>query len=338
MRRHRILFGFLTERHFKTIFFTIMMSLETLLGANPSFHTWGIDQQLTYIESVIKGEVPKYSMGGVIVNEWNLESRYKNLEYYTSHLEVPTCHHHRERIEHCRELIKKQLNGYLGGVVRRSDRALSIADVDAVLLHLGSALTKKDTEIRKPSFMQRVVKHAAHYLAAITIGTTLLTGTFTAAYDATVVEEITFPYLPTMNTEEVVFDINISKHELRVLQYDNNHWFEKESFSVAVPENILPKIEVGDGGTAYGMYRITSVEDSSHWFFEGRPGAYGDSFLRLNVGATIDNPRGAGIGIHGTDQPDTVGTPASQGCFRMHNDELKKLLPYADAGMYVRIY
>ncbi|MCM8529086.1 MAG: L,D-transpeptidase family protein [Lentisphaeraceae bacterium] len=34
---------------------------------------------------------------------------------------------------------------------------------------------------------------------------------------------------------------------------------------------------------------------------------------------------GSGYGIHGTTQPDSVGTPASQGCIRMRNDQVEEL-------------
>ena len=34
---------------------------------------------------------------------------------------------------------------------------------------------------------------------------------------------------------------------------------------------------------------------------------------------------GSGYGIHGTTQPDSVGTPASQGCIRMINDQIEEL-------------
>lgn len=34
---------------------------------------------------------------------------------------------------------------------------------------------------------------------------------------------------------------------------------------------------------------------------------------------------GSGYGIHGTTQPDSVGTPASQGCIRMKNNQVEEL-------------
>jgi lipoprotein-anchoring transpeptidase ErfK/SrfK len=34
---------------------------------------------------------------------------------------------------------------------------------------------------------------------------------------------------------------------------------------------------------------------------------------------------GSGYGIHGTTQPNSVGTPASQGCIRMRNEDVEEL-------------
>ncbi len=46
---------------------------------------------------------------------------------------------------------------------------------------------------------------------------------------------------------------------------------------------------------------------------------------------------GAGIGIHGTNDPDSMGHPMTTGCIRLRNEELKALAEYLDLGQRVYI-
>ncbi len=90
------------------------------------------------------------------------------------------------------------------------------------------------------------------------------------------------------------------------------------------------KLVVGDCRTPEGTFRIVSIEDSGDWEHEGRL-SYGPLFLRL------DCPPWEGIGIHGTDEPDSVGTKSSRGCIRMRNDELRRLAAAVEVGTEVSI-
>lgn len=61
--------------------------------------------------------------------------------------------------------------------------------------------------------------------------------------------------------------------------------------------------------------------DWSHDFGDGKgeiPGAYGPWFISLNTGWN-------GIGIHGTHDPDSIGHNVSEGCIRLHNQDIKEL-------------
>jgi hypothetical protein len=49
----------------------------------------------------------------------------------------------------------------------------------------------------------------------------------------------------------------------------------------------------------------------------------------------IDNPSFSGFGIHGTNQPETIGTKASMGCVRMLNADVVELARIAHKGMEV---
>lgn len=97
------------------------------------------------------------------------------------------------------------------------------------------------------------------------------------------------------------------------------------TFNVSIGSNpdLGDKLGPGDRRTPEGKFRIVSKEDSSHWEKEGRL-SYGPWFLRLDTG------RWRGIGIHGTDEPENLGKPSSEGCIRVENrivSELRDLLP-----------
>ncbi len=77
----------------------------------------------------------------------------------------------------------------------------------------------------------------------------------------------------------------------------------------------------GDLRTPEGNFYIESIHKSDKWLHEGKY-AYGPWFLRLKT-------PWQGIGIHGTDEPESLGSKASEGCIRMHSQhiaELKKLV------------
>ncbi|OPZ81668.1 MAG: L,D-transpeptidase catalytic domain [bacterium ADurb.Bin429] len=83
------------------------------------------------------------------------------------------------------------------------------------------------------------------------------------------------------------------------------------------------KQQVGDCRTPEGRHLLVSVEDSRTWRHEGEF-AYGPWFLRLR-GLEPHNADWTGIAIHGTHQPDSLGTKASHGCVRLHNDAIDAL-------------
>lgn len=105
-----------------------------------------------------------------------------------------------------------------------------------------------------------------------------------------------------------------------------------ESYPVAIGSNPdgADKLAEGDCRTPEGTFAIVSIEDSSTWMRDGKF-AYGPHFLRLHC------PPWRGIGIHGTDEPDSVGSKASLGCIRMRNDDLLKLVKRVTVGTPVEI-
>ena len=59
-------------------------------------------------------------------------------------------------------------------------------------------------------------------------------------------------------------------------------------------------------------------------------GAYSPWFIRLDTGWK-------GIGIHGTHDPDSRGSMATEGCIRMSNEKIQELRRYAYRNMRVII-
>jgi len=96
---------------------------------------------------------------------------------------------------------------------------------------------------------------------------------------------------------------------------------------IALGKNPGNKVKIGDLKTPEGIFRIAGFEDASTWShdFKGDSlgeieGAYGPYFIRLDV------PRQKGIGIHGTHNNNSIGTRASEGCIRMHNEDVSALV------------
>ncbi len=86
------------------------------------------------------------------------------------------------------------------------------------------------------------------------------------------------------------------------------------------------KQKQGDMRTPEGVFRVVDIQNSSKWthdFHDGKgeiEGAYGKYFIRLNV------PGHKGIGIHGTHVPESIGSRATEGCIRLNNDDLERLV------------
>lgn len=105
------------------------------------------------------------------------------------------------------------------------------------------------------------------------------------------------------------------------------------STDVCLGMNRGNKLRRGDHKTPEGHFSICSIEDSSDWpdFDKVFRASYGPWFMRLKV------PGFKSIGIHGTNEPESIGTRASMGCVRLHNDEVLKLKELVHVGTPVEI-
>jgi lipoprotein-anchoring transpeptidase ErfK/SrfK len=130
--------------------------------------------------------------------------------------------------------------------------------------------------------------------------------------------------------------IVISKQEMRLSVYDYKGK-ELYKFPVACGLNYGDKTAKGDMKTPEGIFRVSEIQKSDHWnhdFDDGNgeiKGAYGPFFIRLTV------PGHSGIGIHGTHDPDSMEKRITEGCIRLTNENLLKLVPMVHSGTVVII-
>ena len=134
--------------------------------------------------------------------------------------------------------------------------------------------------------------------------------------------------------------ILIKKSEFRLYLFEDGNVIR--SFPVALGKNAGQKRVSGDMKTPDGSFPIDEVIDSSDWthdFGDGKgeiEGAYGPYFISLDT-SELSGGAWDGIGIHGTHDPASIGTRASEGCIRMHNGDLLALKKHITVGTEVTI-
>lgn len=130
--------------------------------------------------------------------------------------------------------------------------------------------------------------------------------------------------------------ILISKEEmtLSIYSYKGN---PVAQYPVACGKNRGDKTKTGDMKTPEGVFRVSDIQNAADWshdFGDGKgkiAGAYGPYFIRLLT------PGHSGIGIHGTHDNASIGTRDTEGCIRLNNEDLKKLVKQVRIGDVVVI-
>ena len=131
------------------------------------------------------------------------------------------------------------------------------------------------------------------------------------------------------------YNIRISKSAYTLTLYKGTE--PVKIYPIAVGKNPGDKQRTGDNRTPVGNFKIVSIENASKWthdFHDGKGkirGAYGPWFLRLEAKGW------KGIGIHGTHDPNSIGTMATEGCIRLNNEDIAELKQYAYRNMPVVI-
>lgn len=139
--------------------------------------------------------------------------------------------------------------------------------------------------------------------------------------------------LEKIKTARVII-ISKEKMILTAYDYEGTKCFEA---SIACGIGYGNKTKRGDMKTPEGIFHVVDVEDASTWehdFGDGNgkiKGAYGPNFIRLDI------PGQKGIGIHGTHDPNSIGTRASEGCIRLNNDKIAELSQMVGEGTVVII-
>lgn len=139
------------------------------------------------------------------------------------------------------------------------------------------------------------------------------------------------------------YSIVIVKNEFSLNLYRGTNLVK--TFPVAIGKNPGDKIKFGDYRTPEGDFYIVNIEKSANWEHDSGDGkgpikgAYGPWFLRLYTGKdrTKSGKTWKGIGIHGTHDPASIGTLASEGCIRMHNEDIAELKSLVKIGTPVKI-
>ena len=134
--------------------------------------------------------------------------------------------------------------------------------------------------------------------------------------------------------------ILIRKSEFRLYLLEDGNVVN--SWPVALGKNAGQKRMSGDMKTPDGTFPIDEMLDASYWthdFGDGKgeiEGAYGPYFISLDT-SNLSGGAWDGIGIHGTHDPASIGTRASEGCIRMHNSDLLALKKQISVGTQVTI-
>jgi len=145
------------------------------------------------------------------------------------------------------------------------------------------------------------------------------------------------PHLPPQDPNPA-YHIVIHKREFSLVLFRGNEAVKR--YVVCVGKNSGNKARRGDMRTPEGEFVISQIQNSSYWvhdFKDGKgsiAGAYGPWFLRLKA---VSGTNWKGIGIHGTHDPASIGTQASEGCVRMKNEDLNELKRSVRIGLPVTI-
>ncbi len=129
--------------------------------------------------------------------------------------------------------------------------------------------------------------------------------------------------------------IYISKVDMTLTLLDANGQVVV-SYPMACGRNKGHKQRKGDMRTPEGKFSLQQIQDAHTWthdFGDGKgviKGAYGPCFMRLRTGFN-------GIGIHGTHDPKSIGTRATEGCIRLENKNVEALSKKVTLGMTVII-
>lgn len=134
--------------------------------------------------------------------------------------------------------------------------------------------------------------------------------------------------------------------ELRIPKQPVELWVSKELFLLRVTMDgaVIKEYPVGlgmeDKTPAESFVLITPMEKAP-WRnpLTGKMILYGEPGYKIGTRWIGFQPKGphAGLGIHGTDEPESIGKAESLGCIRMRNADVEELAELVSAGNTVKI-
>jgi lipoprotein-anchoring transpeptidase ErfK/SrfK len=132
--------------------------------------------------------------------------------------------------------------------------------------------------------------------------------------------------------------ISVPEEPVRILVRKSTH--ELWLLLGEVPVRTWP-VGLGLGGrTPEGEFEIGTLQPRpDYWPPQGKRIPFGQKGNPLGTRwmGFRDTPEAQGFGIHGTDEPDTIGKDLSQGCVRLRNSDVEQLFTWITVGTRVEI-
>ena len=122
----------------------------------------------------------------------------------------------------------------------------------------------------------------------------------------------------------VDFHIVVDLSDRMITVYRDGEVLVRTRTAIGLPETPTPT------GSYYVNQRLLAGDPSGPW----GPGGIGISAFSPTL---VDWPQGGPIAIHGTNRPETIGRVASNGCLRIDNAVLERLIHVVPDGTPVRI-
>ena len=127
---------------------------------------------------------------------------------------------------------------------------------------------------------------------------------------------------------------------LKIPTYKLSIWVDKSDNTLILKadEQILKTYSVAtgkDNSTPVGTFKITTKLENPTWYKSGavkQPGAPDNQLGTRWLGWDLKS-----YGIHGTIEPESIGTQATAGCVRMKNEEVEELYRLVPPGTPVTV-
>jgi hypothetical protein len=128
-----------------------------------------------------------------------------------------------------------------------------------------------------------------------------------------------------------IFSVDIDKSDFWLDLYIDGRWLQG-----------FPVGHGKDNCTPSGDFIVDLVQKKPMWQpRDGRPpvdyGAEGNPLGERWIGFE-DTPSHQGLGIHGTSDPETIGSMGSEGCIRLRNEDVVEIFPWMRLGTRILIH